>query len=667
MKNLTALIAAAVTLCASDPGIAPLETYKPAERRHWAFQPRKDVAPPAPVNAIEKAWIRTPVDAFILEGLRKAGLKPAPPASRVALIRRATFDLHGLPPTPQEIDAFVRDKSPNAWEKVVERLLASPRYGEQWGRHWLDVVRFAESDGYEYDLHRPDAYRYRDYVVDSFNRDRPYDQFVTEQLAGDELENRTEIQQVASGFNRLGALRKNAGNQEVASSRTEVLTEMANIVGAGFLGLTVGCARCHDHKFDPIRHTDYYRIQGYFAQTQSHDIMLASEAEQKAWKEKTAPIQREMRRVQSQMAKVEGAEKAALEQKLEELEDKMPPPLTALYAVSDDPAKLTPIHVLARGEYMNKGAKVGMRPLGVLLPDNTPELPLDTPKPRLALAKWITDPANPLTARVMVNRIWGDHFGRAIVATPNDFGRMGLRPSHPELLDWLANQFIAEGWRMKPLHRLILLSSTYRQSSQSPMAAAAKEKDPANALLWQFNRRRLDAEEIRDSMLAVSGRLNEKLGGPSVMLPIEKDLVLLLKRPNLWVATRDKQEHDRRSLYLIWKRNLRLPFMEVFDKPDMMFSCARREQSTHAPQALELMNGRTSNELAEALAQRLVAERKTPAARIEYGFRLAAGRLPTAKEEKRALAYLSKYAGEERAMKEFALALLNLNAFLYVE
>jgi hypothetical protein len=268
---------------------------------------------------------------------------------------------------------------------------------------------------------------------------------------------------------------------------------------------------------------------------------------------------------------------------------------------------------------------------------------------------------------VIVNRIWGDHFGRAIVATPNDFGRMGVRPSHPELLDWLAGQFVSGGWKMKPIHRMILLSSTYRQSSQSPIATLAKHKDPSNALLWHFNRRRLDAEELRDAMLAVSGRLNPKIGGPSVMVPIDKELVLLLKRPNLWVTTRDRSEFDRRSLYLIWKRNLRLPFMEVFDKPDMMFSCARREQSTHAPQALELMNGRTSNELADSLARRLVTERKTPVQRVDRAFRLTTGRLPSQKERTRALTFLAKYKTEERAMKEFALALLNLNAFLYVD
>src|SRR5271165_101156 len=299
MKSLlSVLLSAALALGAAEEAIAPLGSYTPVERRYWAFQPRSNPQPPVLADAASKAWIQTPVDAFLLEALRKAGLQPAPPATRQQLIRRATYDMLGLPPTPAEIDAFVRDSSPKAWEKVVERLLASPHYGEQWGRHWLDVVRFAESDGYEYDMHRPDAWRYRDYVVESFNDDKPYDRFIKEQLAGDEMDPADQTLLVASGFNRLGPLRKNAGNQDVASSRNEVLTESTNIVGAGFLGVTVGCARCHDHKFDPFRQSDYYRIQGYFAQTQPNDIIQASKEEQEAWKAKAMPIQQEMRQLQ---------------------------------------------------------------------------------------------------------------------------------------------------------------------------------------------------------------------------------------------------------------------------------------------------------------------------------------------------------------------------------
>jgi hypothetical protein len=652
-------------VCAAGDTTAPLGTYTAGERRHWAFQARKDPAPPAFTDAVAKGWIKTPVDAFVLARLRKAGLKPAPAADRATLIRRVRFDLTGLPPTPAEIDSFVNDRSSDAWEKLVERLLASPQYGEQWGRHWLDVVRFAESDGYEYDMHRPDAWRYRDYVVDSFNADKPYNNFVREQLAGDEMDPKNPTYLVASGFNRLGPLRKNAGNQEVASSRNEVLTEMTNIVGAAFLGMTVGCARCHDHKFDPIRQSDYYRMQAHFAQTQVSDLVLASKDEQDAWKAKADPVQQEMRRLQAQLRRAPDGEKAKIEMQLEALDDKMPAPLASIYTVADEAAKATPIQVLFHGDYLNPLAKVGVRPLGILLPEGTPEAPLDTATPRLKLAEWIVDPANPMTARVMVNRVWQYHFGRGIVPTANDFGRMGSTPSHPELLDWLASRFIEGGWRMKPIHRMILLSSAYRQSSVSP-DAAAMAKDSENALLWHFEHRRLEAEEIRDAMLAVAGRLSLKRGGPSYMVPIDAELMLMLKRPQYWVPTRDRSEYDRRTLYMIYKRNLRLPFSEVFDAPDTLLSCARREQSTHAPQALELLNGKTSNELAAVFAERLMKERGTTAERIEYAFRLAAGRAPTEAERSLAMTFLASAPESAESVKEFGLAVFNLNAFLYV-
>ncbi len=560
----------------------------------------------------------------------------------------------------------MQDRSPQAYEKLVDRLLASPHYGEQWGRHWLDVVRFAESDGYEYDTHRPDAYRYRDYVVESFNNDKPYDAFVREQLAGDEMDPANDTYLVASGFNRLGPLRKNAGNQDVASSQNEVLTEMTNIVGAAFLGVTVGCARCHDHKFDPFRQSDYYRMQAHFAQTQPNDIVKASKEEQDAWKAKTEPIQQQMRRLQAQLRRAPEAEKGKLEMQLEELDAQTPAPLSSIYSVKDDAAKPSPIRVLFHGDYLQPVAKVGVRPLGILLPDETPEAPLDSPKPRLSLANWIVDPSNPLTARVMVNRVWGYHFGRGIVTTPNDFGRMGSRPSNPELLDWLASRFVEGGWKLKPLHRMMLLSSAYRQSGRSPVEKIAMEKDADNALVWKFEHRRLEAEEIRDSMLVVAGRLNTAIGGPSFMVPIDPELVLMLKRPQYWVATKDKSQYDRRTLYMIYKRNLRLPFVEVFDAPDTLLSCARRDQSTHAPQALELLNGKTSNDLAAAFAGRILNEARTASERIDRAWRLAAGRLPTADEKAVAMGFLAGSPDDPAKVKEFALAVFNLNAFLYV-
>ncbi|HZT36521.1 MAG TPA: DUF1549 and DUF1553 domain-containing protein [Bryobacteraceae bacterium] len=646
------------SLLAADSS-APVERYSPAERRHWAFQPRKHPAIPTFEG---EDWARSPIDAFILAGLKKQGLTPAPAADRRTLIRRVTFDLTGLPPTPAEIDAFVNDRDPRAWEKLIDRLLDSPRYGEKWGQHWLDLVRFAETDGFEYDTHRHDAWRYRDYVIRSFNRDKPYDQFIREQLAGDEISTVDEEDRIAAGFNRLGPLRKNAGNQEVASSRNEVLTEMTNIVGSALLGVTLGCARCHDHKFDPIRQTDYYRMQAFFAATQPDDVQLASAAEQAAYKKKVAEVEARMKALKQQMA-AQGAAEGDIEKQLADLEDQKPEPLPSLFSVKDDFTRATPIHVLARGDYRNKGQRVHARTLGVLLPDGAPELPEDVPNPRTKLADWLLAPENPLTARVMVNRIWLGHFGRGIVATPNDFGRMGSRPSHPDLLDYLANRFVESGWKMKALHREILLSNAYRQSYEHPDAKLCREKDPDNGLVWHFERRRLEAEEIRDAALAIAGKLNDKMGGPGVITPADPQLVHLLYKPSQWKVNPDEREHYRRSIYLIAKRNLRLPLMEAFDAPDYQISCPRRESSTHAPQALELLNGDFTNKMAVFLAKRLETEAgRDPTRQVDLAYRLAAGRPPTLNERRLAVEFL-----KTSPLREFALAVFNLNAFLYVE
>ena len=445
---------------------------------------------------------------------------------------------------------------------------------------------------------------------------------------------------------------------------------MTNIVGSALLGVTLGCARCHDHKFDPFRQSDYYRVQAYFAATHDADVPKSTAAEQVAWKATAEPLERERKRLREAMKHASEREQAELDKQLEDLDDKMPPPLPALFSVADEPEQRTPIHLLARGDYRNKGDAVGMRPPGVLLPDNAPEFPADEKNPREALAAWIVDPENPLTARVMVNRIWEYHFGRGIVATPNDFGRMGERPTHPELLDYLANEFVTSGFSVKHIHRLILLSNAYRQSSAVPEKSAAVEKDPDNKFLWRRSRRRLDAEEIRDAMLAVAGNLNLASGGPSVMLPIEKGLVNALYKPAQWQVAVDPAEHDRRSVYLIAKRNLRLPFLEVFDAPDTLVSCPRRESSTHAPQVLELLNGNFANEQAKVLAARLASEAgRSYANQIYLAYRLAAGRTPTPRELRLTLQFLrreSKRAGDEKAREEFALAVFNLNAFLYV-
>jgi hypothetical protein len=662
---------ALVSLALASDAIAPLPTYTDAERRQWWLQKRSTPAVPAFPSAADRAWVKNPVDAFILAKLRKEGLRPSPPADRRTLLRRVYFDLTGLPPTPAEMDAFLADQSPDAYAKIVDKLLASPHYGERWGQHWLDVVRFAETDGFEYDTHRGDAWRYRDYVIRAFHNDKPFDRFILEQLAGDEIAPKEDETLIAAGFNRLGPVRKNAGNQEVASSRNEVLTEMTNIVGAAFLGVTVGCARCHDHKFDPIRQSDYYRLQAFFATTYEKDVPRATAEQEAEWKAKSEPVQAEIKAIRAQMFQFRGKKDAEsiekrekLTKQIEELEEKLPAPLPSIHSVIEKDE--TPnVHVLNRGEHTAPGDKVGMRPLGILLPPGAPELP-PTPNPRTALAKWLAGPENPLTARVMVNRIWAGHFGKGIVDTPNDFGRMGSRPSHPELLDYLANEFVAGGFSVKRLHRLILNSSAYRQASAAPSDPALKtaiaEKDPGNKWLWRFNRRRLEAEEMRDAILAVSGQLNEKAGGPSVMVPIDKGLVAQLYKPSQWVPAKDPAEHNRRSVYLLVKRNLSLPFMQAFDAPDGSVSCARREASTHAPQALEMLNGDLANRSADALAKRLESEAGPDVRKqIDLGYRLAAGRPAKPKEIEVAMEFL-----KTEPKREFALMLLNLNSFVYV-
>lgn len=633
------------------------------DRSHWSFQPRGDVLPPTFAEPGDCDGLPNAIDAFILARLKAAGLRPAPVADRPMLVRRLYFDLTGLPPSPDDVESFVNDPSPLAYENLVDRLLASPHYGERWGQHWLDVVRYAETEGFEYDNYLPGAWRYRDWVIEAFNADKPYDEFVREQVAGDELASADRSLLVAAGFLRLGPVRRNAGNQEVAGSRNEVLTEMTNSVGSVFLGLTVGCARCHDHMFDPFLQTDYYRLEAFLAATHERGVPLASEREQAAWRERTTAIKADMKRVQTQLAAVSAEGRGELEARLADLERQLPPLLDALCTVTSDETGRTPIHVLERGNWDKPGQAVAPRVPGVLLPVDAPELSANLASPRTRLAEWLTDAANPLTARVLVNRVWHAHFGRGIVATPNDFGVNGDEPSHPELLDWLANQLVAGGWRLKSLHRLIVTSATYRQSSNSPHIAHGLEVDAENRLLWRFPRRRLEAEEIRDALLAFSGRLNLKAGGPSVVVPVERDLVDLLYKPSQWTVTSDASEHDRRSIYLLAKRNLRLPFMEVFDQPDLQISCPRRESSTHAPQALELLNGRLSNDLAKVFAERLAREAPAdPRRQVELAYQFATGRRPSEHELALAADFLSR-----QPLREFALAMFNLNAFLYVQ
>lgn len=633
-----------------------------ADTAHWSLRPRSTLAIPQFESARDREWVRTPVDAFVLAKLKSKGLAPAPAADRRVLIRRLNYDLLGLPPAPEDIAAFENDRSPDAYERLVDRLLASPQYGERWGRHWLDVVRFAETEGFEYDRERPGAWRYRDYVIGSFNADKPYDRFVQEQLAGDELDGANQDLQIAAGFHRLGPVRRNAGNAEVSSSRNEILTERTDILGAVFLGLTIGCARCHDHKFDDIPQADYYHLQAFLAATEDQDIVLASPLAAAEWKARAEPAQKEVRRLTQALMKATGEEEIHLKAQLQAARQRLPEPLPSISSIRDG-ATPTPIHILKRGDSNNKGPQVGPRLLTALLSDSSPEYPAQVARPRSILASWLTTPDHPLTARVVVNRIWQHHFGTGLVGTPNDFGINGEAPSHPELLDFLANAFVAGQWRWKPLHRLIVSSSTYRQASQAMDPHAAHTQDPANRLLGHFGRRRLSAEEIRDSLQSFTGSLFTKAGGPSVVPGMDRDLVNLLYDPSQWHVTEDAREQHRRSVYLIAKRNLRMPFLEIFDQPDVQTSCASRQSSTHAPQALELLNGSTTNQAARAFAERLRREAGNDRTRqIERAFALATGRDPTPGERKLAEAFLV-----EQPLEEFALAVFNLNAFLYVD
>jgi hypothetical protein len=663
---------------------------KPAGRDHWSFKP--PVRPKVPPAG-------HPIEAFVRARLMKEGVKPSPQADRLTLIRRLTLDLTGLPPTPAEIDAFLTDVSPDAYEKVVDRLLASPHFGERWAQHWLDVVRFAESNGFEVDGDRPHAWRYRDYVVKSFNDDKPFNRFLTEQLAGDELAADTNAKTaaelwVATGMHRCGPVHMVSGNLDKDELRQEQLIEMVNGVGTTFLGLTVGCARCHDHKFDPFSAGDYYRLQAFFASATYDDVDFATEAQRAARKKeadalnaKIAPIKSKINAIDAPYrdrltkAKREHLEpkykvalgvpaakrndeqkklaadaatlikvtwdevlaampppdretRAALREQLHDLEARMPSPAPAAWAIKSTLPKAQTF-VLKRGDVHSKTLAVGTGFPRVLVTGKT------EPKSRLDLAKWMTRPDHPLTARVIVNRLWQHHFGRGIVATPNDFGFRGAKPTHPELLDWLACELVDAKWSLKHIHRLMVTSATYKQAATTDHGTQA---DPENALLWRMNRRRLEAESIRDSILSASGTLNPKVGGVSVRVPLEPevyDLIFTEGEPDgLWHVTPDTAEHTRRSIYLFNKRNVRLPMLESLDQPDTLNSCAFRPVSTFAPQALILMNGPFVHEQGKALAARLARESLDTAKQIELLYRRTLGRAPRPEELRLATEFL---------------------------
>jgi mono/diheme cytochrome c family protein len=741
------------------------------ERNYWFFQP---VRRPAVPKVRNPKLVRTPVDAFLLQRLEAAKLSFNAEADKRTLIRRATFDLTGLPPTPEEVQAFVADNSPRAYEALLDRLLASPRYGERWGRHWLDVAGYADSDGYnEADTERKYAYKFRDYVIRAFNEDKPFDQFIREQLAGDEMlrppyKNLTPEQTdklVATGFLRMAPDGTASGPPDQYAARNAVVADTLKIVSSSLLGLTVGCAECHDHRYDPIPQTDYYRLRAVFEPAfnwrdwrlpDARLVSLMSDAD----RARAAEIEREAAKLDAERtAKQEQFIAEVLEKEIakrpEEIRDalraaykteagkrtpeqvkllkehptinQLSPSSLYLYdrdyktrhadtlkqmaeaaakvratkpvedfvaALTEVPGKVPPTHLFHRGDYLQQRQVVPPGELTILASWRPTEIPLTnaalpTTGRRLALASQLTDGQHPMTARVLVNRVWLHHFGRGIVATPGDFGALGQRPTHPELLDWLASEFIAQGWSMKKLHKLLMTSTAYRQSSTRE---ARKDRvDPDNLLLGRMSPRRLQAETVRDAMLAVSGRLNEAMFGPPV--PVMEDEVgqVIIGKENkdgegkVGARIDLKGEEFRRSVYVQVRRSRPLGMLEAFDAPVMEPNCEARSVSTVAPQSLMLMNNTTVVEYAAHFAERLLREAGAePAAQVRRAWWLAFARAPSAAEAEKGIAFLKAQAGlfraqstgaaakpaqspEQQAAASFCHALLSANEFLYVD
>ncbi len=662
-------------------------------RRFWSFRPVED--PPVP-PVRDAAWPRNPVDRFILARLERAGLKPSPPADRRTLLRRVTFDLTGLPPTPGAVDAFLADTSPQAFERVVDRLLASPRYGERWGRHWLDVVRYADTSGNASDYPVPQAHRYRDWVVRALNRDMPYDHFLREQVAGDLLtggDAGRDDRVTATGY--LAIARRFGGDRKGEHHLT--LEDTIDNLGRAVLGSSIACARCHDHKFDPFTARDYYALYGIFASTrypfpgaevgkrQEDFVPLLPPAEIEALlrphREAVAAAQAELKRLQvaeaaarkapegpGKKASVDAAGRATAEgvKRLAAAQARTPVIPTA-YAVAEGKAADARVHL--RGDPARPGEEVRRGFPAVLGGQALP--PGSAASGRLQLAGWLTDPKNPLTARVMVNRIWHHHFGKGIVQTPNDFGRQGKPPTHPELLDFLAARFVESGWSVKAMHRLVLLSQTWQQaSSDSPEATG---RDPDNDLLGRHPRRRLDAESIRDSLLYVGGELDEAPAGPHPFPP-EQTWGFTQHSPFAAVY-----ETRRRSVYLMQQRLRRHPYLALFDGADSSTATGARLESTTPLQALFLMNDPLAHAAAAKLAGRVTAAAADEPARLGLAFQLAWGRPPVREERQEAEGFLRRYRErlaavrapaaqvEPAAWAAFARALLSANEFIFVD
>jgi hypothetical protein len=636
------------------------EIVPPTPASHWAF--RAVESPPVPMLK-EPARARNPIDSFVLSALERRNWKPAPGAEPRALLRRVYLDLTGLPPTPAEQERFSAAPSAEALDGVIDDLLARPAYGERWARHWLDVVRYADTNGYERDAEKPFVWRYRDYVISALNADKPYDRFVLEQLAGDEMPDASAETAVATTYLRLGHWDDEPADPQ--ADRFDQLDDIVSTTAQAFLGLTLGCARCHDHKFEPLTARDYYGMVAVFNPLERPRngrtelaVPAGSPAQIAALAERDRAIA-ELKKQEKSLAP------DVIEQRIRSLREATPDTPKA-YTLREPSAKPPDTYVLLRGSPAQRGAIV-LPSVPAVLSRRQPDFPPSgehTSQRRLGLAQWIASPGNPLTARVIVNRVWQQHFGQGLVRTPSDFGLMGEPPTHPELLDWLAHWFMHDaGWSLKKLHRLILTSNTWRMSRQTNPEYAAS--DPENRLLWRMPLRRLEVEPIRDSMLAVSGSLNRKMFGPAMKPRIQQAAIEAnTDKEKSWSAS-DESETARRTIYAFIKRGLVVPMLEVLDLGDTVSSCPKRLVTTVAPQALTLFNGEFVNEQARHFAKRLQVE-AGPDLRwqIALAWRLTLCRPPTEKELATMLSFRN---AEGSALEQICRVILNLNEFAYPE
>lgn len=685
------------------------------DRAYWAYQRVKRPDVPR-VSDAPAGWSKHAIDAFILARLRAADLKPNPQASKATLARRVYYDLIGLPPTPAQVKAFVDDNDPKAYEKLIEHLLASPHYGEKWGRHWLDLVRYAETNSFERDGIKPNVWRYRDYVIRAFNDDKPYDRFIREQIAGDEMPQRTADSVIATGMHRLGLWDDEPADREQAYF--DGLDDIVSTTSNTFLATSLGCARCHDHKIDPLSQKDYYQmvaffrnvtpfshgrgVDSHFSQTviaqKESDLApaqikrrharkialskITGPAEQAIFKTFSPPEREDalsptvrqqlyLKKADSVLGKPKADAYRKARKELDELEKG--PTIKAL-SVTEFNRDPKPTFVLARGSAHAPTDKVEPgfpKVLGFDDPEPVKDRPAKSTGRRSVLADWIASPDNPLTARVMVNRLWQHHFGRGIVRSTNDFGKLGDKPTHPQLLDWLAAEFVEQKWSIKQMHRVIMTSAAYRMSSADNSSSLAS--DPANNLFWRFNMRRLTAEEIRDSILAVNGTLNPQMYGPWVYTKIPDAVKATASRPNNAWGNSPPDQQVRRSIYVHVKRSVREPFLASFDSADTDTSCPVRFTTTVPTQSLTMLNSDFIHEQAAMFAKRLRMDAPNdPRKQVARAITLVTQRDATDAEIDRGIELMERLKNDDgikpdKALDAFCLLALNLNEFIYLD